>query len=93
VEKMIAPEQNTTPIAGLGRITCTRGWGKRAIKKLLLGSFAFVALIVATGASAADVGLPVNGRALLPEWNWSGFDAGLNAGHARGRADQARRDQ
>lgn len=77
---MIAPEQNTTPIAGLGRITCTRGWGKRAIKKLLPGSVAFVALIVATGASAADMGLPVHGRALEPEWNWSGFYTGHNAG-------------
>ena len=30
------------------------------------------------------MGLPVKGRALEPEWNWSGFYAGLNAGYARG---------
>jgi outer membrane immunogenic protein len=53
------------------------------MKKLLLGSVAFVALIAATAASVADMGLPVKGRALEPEWNWSGFYAGLNAGYAR----------
>ncbi len=53
------------------------------MKKLLFGSVTFVALIVAHAASAADMGLPVKGRMLEPEWNWSGFYAGLNAGFAR----------
>jgi outer membrane immunogenic protein len=57
---------------------------KSAMKKLLFGSVAVVALIAANAASAADMGLPVKGRALEPEWNWSGFYAGLNAGYARG---------
>jgi outer membrane immunogenic protein len=51
---------------------------------LLFGSIAVVALIAASAASAADMGLPVKGRTLEPEWNWSGFYAGLNAGYARG---------
>jgi outer membrane immunogenic protein len=59
-------------------------WGKRVMKKLLFGSIAFVALVGADAASAADMGLPVKGRMLEPEWNWSGFYAGLNAGYARG---------
>jgi outer membrane immunogenic protein len=54
------------------------------MKKLLFGSVAVVALLAANAASAADMGLPVKGRALEPEWNWSGFYAGLNAGYARG---------
>lgn len=54
------------------------------MKKLLFGSVAFVALISANAASAADMGWPVKGRMLKPEWNWSGFYAGLNAGYARG---------
>ena len=54
------------------------------MKKLLFASIAAVALIAANAASAADMGLPVKGRALEPEWNWSGFYAGLNAGYARG---------
>lgn len=53
------------------------------MKKFLFGSVAAVALIAANAASAADMGLPVKGRALEPEWNWSGFYAGLNAGYAR----------
>jgi opacity protein-like surface antigen len=54
------------------------------MKKLLFGSVAVVALIAANAATAADMGLPVKGRALEAEWNWSGFYAGLNAGYARG---------
>jgi outer membrane immunogenic protein len=54
------------------------------MKKLLLACATAVALIAANAASAADMGLPVKGRALEPEWNWSGFYAGLNAGYARG---------
>lgn len=54
------------------------------MKKLLLGSVTFVALIVANAASAADMGLPAKARTFEPEWNWSGFYAGLNAGYARG---------
>ena len=57
--------------------------GKGIMKKLLFGSVAVVALIAANAASAADMGLPVKGRALEPAWNWSGFYAGLNAGYAR----------
>jgi len=53
------------------------------MKKLLFVSLAFVALTVAHAASAADMGLPVKSRTLEPEWNWSGFYAGLNAGYAR----------
>lgn len=53
------------------------------MKKLLFGSVAIAALIAANAASAADMGLPVKGRALEAEWNWSGFYAGLNAGYAR----------
>jgi outer membrane immunogenic protein len=55
-----------------------------AMKKLLLGTVAGVALIAVNAASAADMGLPVKGRALEPAWNWSGFYAGLNAGYVRG---------
>jgi len=65
------------------RIFCAAGWEKRVMKKLLFGSVAFVALIAANAASAADMGLSVKSRALEPEWNWSGFYAGLNAGYAR----------
>jgi outer membrane immunogenic protein len=54
------------------------------MKKLLFGSIAAVALIAANAASAADMGFPVKSRTLEPEWNWSGFYAGLNAGYARG---------
>ena len=43
------------------------------MKKLLFGSVAFVALIAANAASAADLGLPVKSRALEPEWNWFGL--------------------
>lgn len=53
------------------------------MKKFLFGSVAVVALVATNAASAADMGLPVKGRALEPEWNWSGFYAGLNAGYAR----------
>jgi outer membrane immunogenic protein len=53
------------------------------MKKLLLGSVAIVMLFAAHAASAADMGLPVKSRAFEPEWNWSGFYAGLNAGYAR----------
>ena len=53
------------------------------MKKFLFGSVACVALVAANLASAADMGLPVKSRALEPEWNWSGFYAGLNAGYAR----------
>ena len=61
-----------------------RRLGKRVMRKLLFRSVAFVALIAATAASAADMGSPVKGRTLEPAWNWSGFYAGLNAGYARG---------
>ena len=54
------------------------------MKKLLSGSVAFVALIAASAASAADMGFPAKARTFEPEWNWSGFYAGLNAGYARG---------
>jgi outer membrane immunogenic protein len=54
------------------------------MKKMLFAGAAAVALIAANTASAADLGLPVKGRALEPAWNWSGFYAGLNAGYARG---------
>jgi len=54
------------------------------MKKLLFASVAAATLIATNAASAADMGLPVKGRALEPEWNWSGFYAGLNAGYARG---------
>jgi hypothetical protein len=50
------------------------------MKKLLFAGVAVVALIAANAANAADMGLPVKGRMLEPEWNWSGFYAGLNAG-------------
>jgi opacity protein-like surface antigen len=54
------------------------------MKKLLFASVAAATLIATNAASAADMGLPVKGRALEPEWNWSGFYAGLNVGYARG---------
>jgi outer membrane immunogenic protein len=54
------------------------------MKKLLFGILALAAFTGTNAASAADMGLPVKGRALEPEWNWSGFYAGLNAGYARG---------
>ena len=60
------------------------GRGESVMKKLLFGSVVFVALIAASAGSAADMALPVKGRTLEPEWNWSGFYAGLNAGYARG---------
>lgn len=90
VEKVSPPAQNTTRsdhavlfiFSEDVRIFAPR-LGKNVMKKLLSGSIAVVALIAANAASAADMGLPVKSRALEPEWNWSGFYAGLNAGYAR----------
>jgi outer membrane immunogenic protein len=92
VGKIIAPAQNITH--GERIVLCyvianacdhlRRRLGKSVMKKFLFGSVAVAALITANAASAADMGLPVKGRALEPAWNWSGFYAGLNAGYARG---------
>jgi outer membrane immunogenic protein len=54
------------------------------MKKLLFASLAVVALVAVNAAHAADMGLPAKVRMLEPEWNWSGFYAGLNVGYARG---------
>jgi outer membrane immunogenic protein len=54
------------------------------MKKLLFASLAVVALVAVNAAHAADMGLPAKVRTLEPEWNWSGFYAGLNVGYARG---------
>jgi outer membrane immunogenic protein len=53
------------------------------MKKLLFASIASVAVIAANAASAADMGLLAKARTFEPEWNWSGFYGGLNAGYAR----------
>jgi outer membrane immunogenic protein len=58
--------------------------GDGVMKKILLATAAAVALMTTNAANAADMGVPVKGRALEPAWNWSGFYAGLNAGYARG---------
>jgi outer membrane immunogenic protein len=59
------------------------GRGESVMKKLLFASAAVVALVAVNAAHAADMGLPAKARTFEPEWNWSGFYAGLNAGYAR----------
>ena len=54
------------------------------MKNLLFATAAVVALVAVNAAHAADMGLPAKARTFEPEWNWSGFYAGLNAGYARG---------
>ena len=92
VEKIIALTQNITSIEfvvlcislGSHRSFCVTGLGETRHEKIAFASVAAATLIATNAASAADMGLPVKGRALEPEWNWSGFYAGLNVGYARG---------
>jgi outer membrane immunogenic protein len=58
--------------------------GESVMKKLLFATTAVVALVAVNAAHAADMGLPAKARTFEPEWNWSGFYAGLNAGYAQG---------
>src|SRR5580704_17348698 len=60
------------------------------MRRAIAGGIAFVSLVAATSAFAADLPAKVYTKAPVmvdPGYNWTGFYAGLNGGYSWGRAN------